>query len=414
MGRPKILLAAAKAGGGHIALRDFLYKQLQEGDKYKLVKFDHPGKTLENANDLVPKYTPFIHEFFFFFSPRYMSDFFLFATISFFRQCYKVLKQEKPDIVLATHFVLSMHFALAKKLLKLDTVIINCIPDYGPPSKLMHPKFKPFRANKIMVFDQWSAQKAMQILDLKPDEILLAGYNPPAIFAQIAGKFTSKQQAREMLKKRFDYFPYQEIDTKKTTVLITAGASFARKSIPLLKKIAHEQKADQALVNRFQYFVICGKDTDMFESLHKLNKKFRYWSNIFPFSWVDPEVFAQIQFACDLPILGSIAPATLNELLETECGPLIIYKTRPGQELAHRAYIEEKGLGKYIPQSQKIIAELIKIADDTEARTSFLAKAKSFRQDQAERAKHIQELIDKLCLQYGIEQNEPPLTEAHS
>ena len=385
MARIKILLASAQAGGGHTALRDFFYQQMVSDQRFKLVKFDHPGKTLENTDEVIHKFAPMFHELMYFFSPRYISDFFLIGTISFLKECYKILKKEKPQIVLATHFVLSLHFSLAKRLLKSDVIIVNCIPDYGPPSKLMHAKLRPFRADKIMVFDDWTRQGALKNFKMPEKDVLLAGFNPKPIFKQAVDKYETKVNARSKLKEVFNYIPYTEIEPEKTTVLLSSGTVYARKSLPLLKQIALEQKSDLSLIDKFQFFVICGSDTKLYEKLMARNKKFRYWSNIYPFPWVDPQVFATIQYACDFPILGAIAPATLNELLEVECGPFLLYKTRPGQELPHRAFIEEKGLGVFIPDKSELVNRLIR-GFSSEEKQKFLNRARAFRHSQSERA----------------------------
>ncbi len=395
MSKIKILLGAVKAGQGHISLRDFLLDELKKDDSFKLINFEHPGKALESMDERIHNIAPMFHELTYFFSPRYFSDFFLLGTMGFFKECYKILKESKPDIVLSTHFVLSQHFSLANKILKGNALIVNCIPDYGPPGKLMYPKFKPFRADKIMVFEDWTRQGAIKNFSLKPEDVVLAGFNPKPIFKQTAEKFGHKYAAREKLKEIFNYIPYTDIDPNKTTILVTAGSIYARKTIPLLQDIAREQREDLSLLNKFQFFVICGRDNKIFTRLINRNKKFRYWSNIFPMPWVDSQVFAQIQYACDFPILGSIAPATLNELLEVECGPLLIYKTRPGQELPHRAFIEEKGLGVFIPDPKKLIEQLVK-GFTPEERGKFLERGRAFRLEQSKRAAELPAIIHKL------------------
>ncbi|MFQ5492662.1 MAG: hypothetical protein ACE5DX_00685 [Candidatus Dojkabacteria bacterium] len=399
MKRIKVLQGAVKVGGGHIALRDFLHGQVSDLEEFNSVKFDHPGEALERADTVIHNLVPFMHEFLYFFSPRYISDFFLIATINFFREVYKVLKKEDPDIVLSTHFVLSMHFAVAKKLLKSKAVIVNCIPDYGPPSKLMNPKFKPFRSDKIMVFEEWTRQGAIKNIADSEEDVLLAGYNPKPIFKKVASQYKDKNEARKALKKTLNYFPYTYIDPNKTTVLITAGAIYARKTYPLLKELTREQKEDLSLVDKYQYFVIAGSDNKFFEKLIKKNKKFRYWSNIFPVPWIDPQVYALLQYSCDFPILGGIAPATLNELLESECGPFIIYKTRPGQELPHRAFIEEKGLGEWIPNRKKLVKRLLKGFSYDEV-MKFRKRGRAFREEQAKRAEEIPGIVRNLYREF--------------
>ncbi|KXK27472.1 MAG: hypothetical protein TR69_WS6001000349 [candidate division WS6 bacterium OLB20] len=106
-------------------------------------------------------------------------------------------------------------------------------------------------------------------------------------------------------------------------------------------------------------------------------------------------MYALIQYSCDFPILGGIAPATLNELVESECGPLLVFRTRPGQELPHRAFIEEKGLGRYVPDKDRLM-EILQAGLSPEAKQRFLDRGRAFRDDQARRAAELPSLVKSL------------------
>ncbi|KXK27471.1 MAG: hypothetical protein TR69_WS6001000348 [candidate division WS6 bacterium OLB20] len=272
--RIKVLLAGVKAGGGHISLRDFLYQQLEtDQETFRNVSWTHPGEALETADHLIHSISPFLYELTYFFSPRYLSDISTIATFNFLRECYKVLKSEKPDIVLSTHFVLSLHFSLAKRLLRSKAVIVNCIPDYGPPSKIMHPRLPFFRSDRLMVFEEWTRKGSAQQYKVPEEDILLAGFNPKKVFAQTAAKYKTKRDARLQLMKVLDYMPYTQMDPDKTTVLVSAGAVDSRKTFKLLKILAREQKNDPSLIDRYQFLVITGRDMKYFERISGNSKK---------------------------------------------------------------------------------------------------------------------------------------------
>jgi hypothetical protein len=58
----------------------------------------------------------------------------------------------------------------------------------------------------------------------------------------------------------------------------------------------------------------------------------------------------------DLPILGSLAPATMQELLELGCGPLLLFHYIPGTEQPHTAYINEQRIGRYEPDASRMVS----------------------------------------------------------
>jgi len=61
-------------------------------------------------------------------------------------------------------------------------------------------------------------------------------------------------------------------------------------------------------------------------------------------------------------VLGSLAPATLHELLEVRCGPLFLFRFIPGTELPHVAFIEQNRLGIYEPSAERMVASLAEVA----------------------------------------------------
>lgn len=401
MKRIKVLHASIKAGGGHNALRDFIYNELEkQPDKFRNIKFDHTVDSIEAFDTALSKVAPALYELFFFFAPRTVSDVFFVATFNLFKQCYRAIKDNNPDIILSSHFLLTQHFSLAKRLLRSKTIVVDCMPDYGPPSALQNPTLPWFRAEYILTFEEWTKNSVIKDLKVPKEKVLLAGRNPSKVYEDTRIKYQNKQAAREQIKVIMDYFPFSKIDSSKTTVLVTAGATQSGKTEKLLRAIAAEQKTDINLVDKYQFFVITGRNMKYFEKLVGLSKKYRYWSNIFPFPWVDSDVYALIQYASDFPILGSIAPATLNELIESECGPFIIYRTRAGQEIPHRVFVEEKGLGKFIPDLKVLVKKLSNGISDDE-RERFLNKGKAFRTEQAKLASGLSELVYNLYPQEG-------------
>jgi hypothetical protein len=121
------------------------------------------------------------------------------------------------------------------------------------------------------------------------------------------------------------------------------------------------------------------------------------------FGFVAPEVLAALMGLADVPVLGSLAPATLQELLEVGLGPLLLFHFIPGSERAHVGYIESQRLGVYAPETTemlRLVREVLGLLPASEqlarARDGFRERARLLRSRSMERALQLPRFLEQM------------------
>ena len=397
MAKIKVALASILAGGGHNALKKFLYEQLAHNNDLELIQFTHSKEYLDKIHNTTSLHFNKLYDFGYNNIP---SELVALVTLNLLNECVHFLNNVKPDMVIATHFILGFHFTIAKIFAKNKAVIISCIPDFGVPAPSEFPFNKRIRPDLVMVFDDKTKQGLIKNYNLPEDTIILSGHSPRREFSQVQNKYHSKWEARKLLAQTFNYKPYNNIKPDKISVLVSGGAGgYIKKAAEILKEIVVEQQKRPELLERYQYFIICGDNGPFYEELlaNYFNKK--SWSNIFPFSWLDAQKYSLVQYASDYPILVSVAPATLSELLATDTGPIIIYSTRGGQETPNLDFILEHNLGLYLPDKKELLQKIL-IGFSKQEQQLFSDKAHIFIKQQHERLTKLpNQLINALVKQ---------------
>jgi processive 1,2-diacylglycerol beta-glucosyltransferase len=110
---------------------------------------------------------------------------------------------------------------------------------------------------------------------------------------------------------------------------------------------------------------------------------------------------ASLMALADVPVLGSLAPATMQELLELRCGPLLLHNIIPGTEEPHIPYIERNQVGVYEPrprQMVELIAEVSALQPASGRMGSLLevfpARAAAIREENRARAARLADFLD--------------------
>ena len=105
----------------------------------------------------------------------------------------------------------------------------------------------------------------------------------------------------------------------------------------------------------------------------------------------------------DAPVLGSLAPATLQELLEVGLGPLLLFHFIPGSEQAHVGYIESQRLGIYAPSVEEMLQRIrqvlgLELASGqlALARDGFRERARLLRSRSVERALQLPRFLERM------------------
>lgn len=391
-----VALASILAGGGHNVLKKMLWEQFSQDGDFLIKDFTHSNEYLDRIHNTATLEFNKLYEFCYKYLP---SELLALVTLNLLHECVSYLNKVKPDVIIATHFLLGLHFSIAKTFSANKTLIISCIPDFGSPKASEYPYNKRIQPDFVLVFDKNTAQGLQNKFALNPEQIILTGYCPRKVFYQTKIKYLTKLNALIAIKSAFPENPYQNIDTNKTTVLLAGGAGgFIKKAEEILRQITLQQKNNEEYLKKYQYFVICGDNIKFYQKIKELNKNESGWRNIFPFPWLDAAKYALIQYASDFPILVSIAPATMSELLCTECGPLLIYTTRGGQEIPNLDYVLTNHLGLFINSSQALWQKIIHGFSEQE-KSLFIKSGNNFldenQKDLKELTKKIKELVQK-------------------
>lgn len=357
--RYKIIVASILAGSGHNTAADLFAQVLSKNPNFEVIRFIHPSKSIDNSYNEMTKNSPIVHNFFVKHSPDITSDAITLSMIHFADECIELVKKEKPDCVITTHFTLSQWFKIAQWVTKLEYINITCFLDYGKRIMGELPYNLYIRPDYSVVFDKESYSSVIEKTKQRRDHIIVTGYRAKDEFLMDRSKAISRQEAKVKLKEIFKGPMYDQISTEKVSILIASGGGgIIQKTKGFLKKIAQYQKRDISLIDKFQFFIVCGQNEKYYKTIIKLRKTRLSWQNIIPFQWMSPEEYKLLQKSSDYPVLYGIAPATMHELLNNSCVPLIIHRVRGDHELRNIEFVENRKVGKYIKKDSGLIKDI--------------------------------------------------------
>lgn len=375
MERPIIIgLASIWAGGGHNALRDLLLEELQDDKRFETHSFTHSDSSYDWFNDTVlgkaPKFLNFIYK-------RTPNEYPGVTAIKLVKECEQFVNEKKPDIVISTNFGVCSAFGFIKRTMKLNFINIYAIPDYGKTGNAAFPKNRYFKPDYAFVFDKLTKDGLIEDMEYPREKIVLLGAVARRSFRQIIkdNKHKTKEELIKEINK--DIKQKWEIGNVKRTYLISGGAGGAMdKSWELLKTITEYQKEDREFQQNNQFLIIAGQHEEFRNKVNKLRRN-RIWQNIYPLPWVNKETYAKCMLVSNIPILITIAPATINELLTAGCGPFIINRYRTGPEVENLAFVKQEGLGIEIKDPKELLKKII-IGFDKDAINDFNLKTKEY------------------------------------
>lgn len=393
MKKIKVLIVSVLAGSGHNSAADLLAQLLNKDARFEVVRYTNPSKMMDSTYNGMTKFTPMFHNLFVHHSPRFTSDLINIGKIDYVSDAIKQLKLHKPDIVLATHFTMAYSYRIAQWITRFYPINICAFLDYGKQVSGTIPFNIFLRSDYSLVYDEKAFSHVKQLAHQDPKYILMGGHDCRDEFKKSAKQYANKELAREALKQMYSEGFYQQISTTKTTILIAGGGGGTiQKTYKLLEKIASEQKDDLKLIDNYQFFIICGQNQKYYEKLVNIRNTKLSWQNIFPFAWLDATKYALIQISSDYPVLFGIAPATMHELLETDCGPLLVHKVRADHEFENVAFVKTHKLGVYEGDAE-IVADKVHSKFDILKKEKFTQRSKEILNIEAER---LQQLPDKL------------------
>src|SRR3972149_7337079 len=236
MAKITIALASILAGGGHDVLKKMFLEQFSQDQDLLIKDFTHSNEYLDRIHNTATLEFNKLYEFCYKYLP---SELLALITLNLLHECVSYLNRVKPDVIIATHFLLGLHFSIAKTFSANKSLIISCIPDFGIPKASEYPYNKRIRPDYVLVFDMHAVQGLQKNFALNPEQIILTGYSPRKVFFQAKTRYVTKQNALKAIKEFFPYHAFLNVDNKKITVLLAGGAGgFIRKAEEILNEIA--------------------------------------------------------------------------------------------------------------------------------------------------------------------------------
>lgn len=393
----RLLLTSLKVGGGHTALRDSFAQALRRSDP-ECVRFD---LTLHESCDpfSVELYTWFVRH-----APGLQGlQYALTSKERLVRilsknmralaaEAKELLSGRTYDAVICTHFLFTQALVRARTELGLPTRIITAIPDYGLPTTGFFPRSERIRPDHVIVMDERCRDHLAAKRDLTEAELHLSGFLTREPFRRTAAR-PREGVVAELIASHPSLGGY---DRAKPTFIFLGGSAWTEKTLPVID-LLFEDAGFMAAAN---VIVVSGANPS-FES--RMREKAKPHHNVAVFGLVPPELMAKLIAIGDYPVLGSLAPASMQELLELRCGPFLLFSHIPGSETAHVPYIREHRIGLYEPNAKRmagVVRQVAGLEPRAEALQSliegFAAQAKSIRDSNVERALRLPQFLEQV------------------
>jgi UDP-N-acetylglucosamine:LPS N-acetylglucosamine transferase len=393
MKKYKVLVASLWAGSGHNSAGDLFAQILRKDKRFEVIRFTSPKKYVDSQYNLLTKFIPSIYNFLVRYSPTLLSDAVTLYLFNLVDECVEVLRKDAPDIVIGTHFSQLQCFKIAQWVLNTHPLTLETFLDYGRKSAAEVPFNVYLRPDYSISFDNTANDWLIKKMKGDKQYFHISGHKARQEFRDVVKKYQTKENALIALKAKFSSEIYDQISSSKVSVMITSGGGGSvQRTIKLLKKIALVQKQNIDLIDKFQFFIICGSNLGFYKKVLKIRSAKLSWQNIFPFSWLNPEEYALVQFASDFPILYSIAPATMHELMETLSGPMLVHKLRGAHEQGNVDFVVNHGMGKYLNNIDELISEVFK-ERDLKTKDKFKKNVEKLLQEEEDRLNSFPEYL---------------------
>lgn len=224
----------------------------------------------------------------------------------------KHLINEKPDLIITTHWLPNEIITSLKKRRKLGSFLATCITDYYPHA------FWRNRGVDLYIAPNEDLIPRLIKLGVAPEKVQTFGL-------PIDPEFACHRDRLEMRKQL-------GLDTELFTILITSGGFGVG---PIKELVAEIEKIDTPL----QVQVVCGKNNMLREELIAYTKKARHRFRIFGFV----TNMDQLMEASDI-LISKSGGLTSTEAMAKNL-PLIILYPIPGQEFSNSEFLLKHGAG---------------------------------------------------------------------
>jgi len=398
----RVLLASLNAGGGHHALRDSFAAALARVDPEQ----ERLGPLVWTSADT---FIDWFYSVCVRFLPRFQGKIVelsgqpwavrtaMALSPQLRTEALALLRRESVDLLLSTHPVQSLIFAQVRRELGLTTPLVLAVPDYGVPATGYHPPLPALRSDALIVMEE-STLEHYRSLGVPDDRLHLSGFLTREPFVRVGARLRAEghDTARAAFKAEVvaAELDFARFDLSRPTLLFLGGSAWTVKTEPVLEAVL----ADAELREAVNVVVVAGRDR-AFEA----RLRARPAAGLHVFGFVAPEILAALMGLAQVPVLGSLAPATLQELLEVGLGPLLLFHFIPGSERAHVGYIDGQRLGLYVPDTSEMLHRIREMLDLeapsdqlARARDGYRERARLLRSRSVERALQLSRFLEQM------------------
>jgi hypothetical protein len=398
----RVLLASLNAGAGHHALRDSFAAALARVDPEQ--RGFHPVVWTSGDRFIDWFYSMCVR-----FLPRFQGKIVelssqpwaLRTAMALSPQLHAeatgLFRAHQFDLLVTTHPVQAITFARVRRALRLSTPLVLAVPDYGVPPSGYHPPVLEFRSDALIVMEE-STLEHYRSLGVPDERLHLSGFLTREPFTRVGARLRAegRDTARAALRAEVAaaHPEFAGFQLSRPTILFLGGSAWTAKTQPVLEAVL----ADPTLRDAANVVVVAGRDRAFAARLRQ-----RAREGLHVFGFVAPEVLASLMGLADAPVLGSLAPATLQELLEVGLGPLLLFYFIPGSEQAHVGYIESQRLGIYAPRIEEMLQGIRQVlglepasGQLALARDGFRERARLLRSRSVERALQLPRFLEQM------------------
>lgn len=354
----RVVFASVAAGGGHHTVRDALWRAVAAADpdgtrvtaerwtaeagfdgfyrwcvKHGLQGLVYWPNRFVSASAWLAALT----------NPRLLKD-----ALAFMRRA-------PPDVVVSTHLVLTAALVFARWWVGAPTRVVGVIPDYGRPDPGFFPRSRWLRPDATWVngedtFDFIDSHRLAQ-----PGEVSLLGTVVTEDFTGVRQAIAAAGGRTLALKRRWrealvrEWPALEALDLAQPTVAFYGGSGFAAAARAVMDALMARAEAGA----RFNVVVLCGRDDALRASL---DAAYAGRPGFAAVGFLSHALLAQLYGLTDVPVMGSLAHSTLQELLETTTGPLLVYRVIPGTEPPYLDYLARHRLGTFEPDTARMTA----------------------------------------------------------
>ncbi len=286
--------------------------------------------------------------FYYFLDNRYIDKFariFRRNTNSFYGKAFiNFLLDEKPDLILTTHFLPNELVSFLKKRYRFQTILITCITDYYP-----HAWWRDSGVDLYIAPSRDLKPRLIQ-LGISEERIIVIGIPIHPVFGEKNDKVLTRQKLG--------------ISTNPFTILITSGGF----GVGPIKKLVNSLKH---VMTPLQILVICGNNPKLQNELTELTNKTIHNIHIYGFIQNMHEFMA----ASDI-MLSKSGGLTSTEAMAIGL-PLITLKPIPGQESGNCEFILKNKAGiriKTVREARKVLEKLLNNQDSLNSMRENMSK----------------------------------------